>query len=151
MLQQLLDLCSAFSTSLKFTLYTAHSNTYVAYKIALCLTFTKCERTFSKLMIVKNRLRSLLGQEHLESVMLINVETDDKIEYDEIMNSFAKTSKLLICCYSVTNIFFNFLLIWYRPHLCHPPPLGPSMPVRPWLECLLIIRYMYSHYGNIER
>ena len=54
------------------------TNLYVAYKVVLSLPCTqvKCERAFSKLKIIKKRLRSMLGQENLDSLMIINVERD---------------------------------------------------------------------------
>ena len=68
------------------------------YKILLTLSFTQvaCERVFSNLKIVKSRLRSLLGQELLESFLLMNVEWKflSEITNHEIQQ-FTGTSKAL--------------------------------------------------------
>ena len=52
-----------------------YDSLYKAYQFALTLSCTEvsCERAFSVLKIVKNRLRSSLGQEQLESFMLFYV------------------------------------------------------------------------------
>ena len=54
------------------------SNLFVAYEYLFTLSFSQvsCERAFSKLKIVKTRLRSSLGNEKLESFMLMCIETD---------------------------------------------------------------------------
>ena len=47
-------------------------------EIALALPLTSCsaERAFSKLKLIKTRLRSTMGQERLQSLMLMSVESD---------------------------------------------------------------------------
>ena len=50
--------------------------------LTLPATQITCERVFSKLKIVKNILRSLLGQTLLESLMLINVEFRQNLDID---------------------------------------------------------------------
>ena len=92
-----------FKCLYKYKLYSAaYENLYAAYKYLLTLSITQCtcERTFSKLKIIKSRLRSRLTQNHLESLMLITVEKtiarklrNDKEE--SIIDRFAKTSKEL--------------------------------------------------------
>lgn len=54
------------------------SNLFVAYKYILTLSCTQvhCERVFSKLKIIKTRLRSTLSQGLLEHLVLISVEND---------------------------------------------------------------------------
>ena len=80
----------------------AYENLYSVYKYLLTLSITQCscERSFSKLKIIKSRLRSTLTQHHLESLMLISVQKtiarslrNDKEE--SIIDQFAKTSKEL--------------------------------------------------------
>jgi len=44
--------------------------------LTLPCTVVSCERSFSKLRFVKSRLRSLIGQELLESLLLCSVESD---------------------------------------------------------------------------
>ena len=82
----------------KFNLQSAFPQLYRLYKILVTLPIgsTKCERTFSKLKYVKNRLRSTMGQQRLNSLMLINVEQEltVSLDYDELINSFASTPLL---------------------------------------------------------
>ena len=51
---------------------------YQAYKVILTLSVTRvaCERTFNKLKCVKNRLRSQLSEDRLDSLLLMRVERD---------------------------------------------------------------------------
>ena len=50
----------------------------LAYKFLLTLSVTHvaCERSFSTLKYIKNRLRSTLSQEHLSAFMLMSTEKD---------------------------------------------------------------------------
>jgi hypothetical protein len=51
----------------------------------------RCERAFSKLKIVKTRLRSLLSNELLETFMLMSIEKDllSEISMDDIIGTCA--------------------------------------------------------------
>lgn len=63
----------------KFNLYSsAYSNVFMAYAFVLTLSTTQvqCERTFSKLKILKTRLRSTMKQDNLESLILLNMEKE---------------------------------------------------------------------------
>ncbi|CAI6365579.1 unnamed protein product [Macrosiphum euphorbiae] len=74
----------------------AYSDLYIAYETLLTISFTQvsCERSFSKLKIIKTRLRSLIGQDLLESLILINSEADiiSEWNYDDIIDKLASTS-----------------------------------------------------------
>lgn len=76
-----------------------YSNLYIAYKYLITLSCTQvsCERVFSKLKIVLNRLRPLLGQEKLDAFILLSVEADllNDLNYDLIVDTLASTSLLL--------------------------------------------------------
>ena len=82
----------------KYNLQTAYPNLYVLYKILVTLPIgsTKCERSFSKLKIVKNRLRSSMCQPRLSALMLISVEREQlqSVDYETVIDEFA-TSPLL--------------------------------------------------------
>jgi hypothetical protein len=71
----------------------------LGYKFLLTLSFTQvaCERSFSTLKFIKNRLRSSMSQEHLESFMLMATEKDIlmNLDSDEIIDKTAATSVLL--------------------------------------------------------
>lgn len=83
--------------------YSLFSNTYptlmLAYQFLLTLPVTQvaCERSFSTLKYIKNRLRSTMSNEHLENFMLMAIEKKTLVELnnDEIINSVGEKSKLL--------------------------------------------------------
>lgn len=86
----------------------AYENLYAAYKFIVILSITQCtcERCFSKLRLLKKRLRSSLTQNNLESLMLIAIEKDiamkiksnkDKI-IDKIAESSTEMSTMLLHC-----------------------------------------------------
>lgn len=67
------------------------------YKVALRLPCTQvsCERSFSKLKIIKNRLRNAISEELLRPCMLMAIERDivQEIDVDEVIDEYASTSK----------------------------------------------------------
>jgi len=67
-----------FQIFLNKGLISVFPNVYTILKIELTLPVTSAspERAFSKLKIVKNRLRSIMGQERLQGLMRINYEKD---------------------------------------------------------------------------
>lgn len=71
----------------------------LAYKFLLTLSFSQvaCERTFSTLKFVKNRLRTTLTQEHLEAFMLMCTEKEIlmTLDNDRVIDRVAETSGLL--------------------------------------------------------
>ena len=71
----------------------------LAYKFLLTLSVTQvaCERSFSTLKYIKNRLRSTLSQEHLSAFMLMSTERDILmgLNSDEAIDNIAENSDLL--------------------------------------------------------
>jgi len=67
-----------FQIFLNKGLISVFPNVYTMLKIGLTLPVTRAspERAFSKLKIVKNRLRSTMGQERLQGLMRITCEKD---------------------------------------------------------------------------
>lgn len=70
-------------------------NIYIFLKICLTLPIgsVATERSFSKLKIIKNRLRSTMANTRLEGLMTISCENDIEINYDEVLDIFCKTSQ----------------------------------------------------------
>jgi len=70
---------------------------YLALKIACTLpvSSTSPERTFSKLKILKNRLRTTISQDRLEDLMIITCESDVQINNEDVTNIFASLSSTL--------------------------------------------------------
>ena len=83
-----------FKLGMQGSMYTS---LYLAYKFALTLSCTQvsCERVFSILKIVKNRLRSLLGQEMLDSFMMFYVNRNFEFDYESVVDEVASSSKEL--------------------------------------------------------
>jgi len=70
-------------------------NIYIFLKICLTLPIgsVATERSFSKLKIIKNLLRSTMANTRLERFMTISCENDIEINYDEVIDIFCKTSQ----------------------------------------------------------
>ena len=70
---------------------------YLAYKFALTLSCTQvsCERVFSVLKVIKNRLRSSLSQDLLEDFVLLSVDRGFNFDYDKVIDGVASSSKEL--------------------------------------------------------
>ena len=67
-------------------------NLATAIRILLTITsIASCERSFSKLKLVKNYLRSTMSQDRLSNLVLMSVESEvmDKIDMSEIIEEFA--------------------------------------------------------------
>jgi hypothetical protein len=77
----------------KYSLTDAYPNTAIALRIFLTIpvTVASCERSFSKLKLIKNYLRSTMGQERLSSLAIVSIENEvaNSINYDNVINQFA--------------------------------------------------------------
>ncbi|KAK3927422.1 Primosomal protein N', partial [Frankliniella fusca] len=64
-----------------------------------------CERCFSKLKMLKTRLRSRMSDEYLNDAMIIAVEreTSDNLDPEHILDKYAKSSVELVVSRSVTT------------------------------------------------
>lgn len=72
-----------------------YPNIDIALRIFLTLpvTVASCERSFSKLKIIKNYLRSTLAQERLTNLGILSIEFSmaNSIGFDNIIDNFAST------------------------------------------------------------
>lgn len=72
-----------------------YPNIDIALRIFLTLpvTVASCERSFSKLKIIKNYLRSTLAQERLTNLGILSIEFTiaNSIGFDDIIDNFAST------------------------------------------------------------
>lgn len=77
----------------KFDLRDAYPNIEIALRIFLTMPVTtaSCERSFSKLKIIKNYLRSSMGESRLSNLAMLSIEYDlaAELDYNEIINEFA--------------------------------------------------------------
>lgn len=60
--------------------------------VTLPTTSATCERSFSKLKLIKNYLRSTISQERLTSLAILSIESEvaNGINYDDVINTFAE-------------------------------------------------------------
>ncbi|KAL4153363.1 hypothetical protein QTP88_001196 [Uroleucon formosanum] len=77
-----------------YNLISAFPNLYKAYKSlgTIPASFASAERSFSKVKLIKTRLRSTTGQDRLESLLILSMEKDIEINYNEAIDTFAMTS-----------------------------------------------------------
>lgn len=80
-----------------YNLVVAFPNLFLAYKYLCTIPTTSAssERSFSKVKLIKTRLRSTMMQNRLESLMLLSCEKDIVLNPEEILNKYAFTSSLL--------------------------------------------------------
>ncbi|XP_073030811.1 uncharacterized protein [Primulina eburnea] len=76
-------------------------NTYIAYKILLTIpvTVASAERSFSKLKLIKNYLRSTMSQERLNGLAMLSIEKEmvQQLDYTDLINIFAsKTARRIV-------------------------------------------------------
>jgi len=80
----------------------AFSNVSVALRLFLCLMVTNCtgERSFSKLSVIKNKLRTILSNERLQQLTLLSAESEvmRDVAFESNIQNFAdiKTRKRVI-------------------------------------------------------
>jgi len=72
-------------------------NLYQVLQIGVTLPISSAstERSFSKLKIVKTRLRSTMTQNRLEDLLIISCESDISVQTEDVVNNFAKRSSVL--------------------------------------------------------
>lgn len=89
-----------YNVLLRYNLYSlTYSSLFNAYKLTLTLSSSQvaCERSFSKLKYILNRLRNSLSQPHLEAFMLMSMEKEALIglSNETIIDVLASKSSLL--------------------------------------------------------
>lgn len=89
-----------FNILVHYKMYSnAYHNLFIVYKYVLSLSSTQvaCERSFSTLKYIKTRLRNRLTDDHLEAMMLMNLNSDilDIIQTEQIINEVCKYSTVL--------------------------------------------------------
>ena len=87
----------AYKVLLNYSMYSRQYNElFKVYKLLLTIPMTQvtCERVFSKLKIIKTRLRSTLSNENLETLLLMQSETDilNSIDSDTIIDKLCQSS-----------------------------------------------------------
>jgi hypothetical protein len=70
------------------------SNLQIAIQLLLTLSISvaSCERSFSKLKLINNYLRTTMSQDRLKAVAILSVECEiaDQVDMDDIISEFAR-------------------------------------------------------------
>ena len=71
----------------------SYPNVEIILRIFLTLPVTSasCERAFSKMKIIKNYLRSAIGQERLTNLSILSIEFDvtNSLSFDDVIDKFS--------------------------------------------------------------
>lgn len=61
------------------------------YFLTICVSVASCERSFSKLKLIKNYLRSTMSEQRLNSLAILSIERQiaSTIDFDEVIDKFA--------------------------------------------------------------
>lgn len=80
-----------------YNLIAAFPNHFLVYKYLCTIPSTSAasERSFSKVKLIKTRLRSTMMQNRLQSLMLLSCEKDIVLNPEDILNKYAFTSSVL--------------------------------------------------------
>ncbi|CAF1740908.1 unnamed protein product [Brassica napus] len=74
-----------------------YPNFYIAYRILLTtpVTVSSGEKSFSKLKLLKNDLRSSMSQERLNGLSILCIENEilESLNFELIINDFASSTK----------------------------------------------------------
>ena len=77
---------------IKWKLQESLSNIVVALRIFLTITVTNasCERSFSKLKLIKSYQRSTMSQERLSDLAMLSIERNFPVNFDNVVENFAR-------------------------------------------------------------
>jgi len=86
---QLVDCNKFIACAYKIIQELSFHNLFTIYNYMLLLPSTQmtCEKVFSKLKLVKSKIRSTISQQHLSPLMLMTIEKDIKIQKTKIIDT----------------------------------------------------------------
>lgn len=69
----------------------AFPNMTIMIKAALTIPIssTTCERTFSKMKLIKTRIRNTMKDERLSDLCLLSIERDFQIDFEQVIDKFS--------------------------------------------------------------
>lgn len=96
-LKETIHVTAIYSALCKMGMASAFPNLFMAYKGICTLppTSATAERCFSKLKLIKTKLRSTIGEKRLDNLMLISCNPDIEVSIEDAINKFASTSSVL--------------------------------------------------------
>jgi len=91
------SLMCVFQDLIKAGLKSIFPSLFMLIKIGVTIPVLSCspERSFSKLKLIKTRLRSTMGEDRLEDLMRITCEADIQLDSETIVDNFATKSSVL--------------------------------------------------------
>jgi hypothetical protein len=98
-IENIFKICRSFGIKKIFP----HMYTALSIAVTLPVSSASPERAFSKLKLIKNRLRSTMNEERLEALMIISCELDVPIDVGTVINMFAFHPIVL----HLQNYYFN--------------------------------------------
>ena len=89
-LRRIIPLCTAFPQTMKM----------IKGALTMPVSQVTCERSFSKMKIIKNYLRNSMSDDRLSHLTLLSIVRDIVIDYESVVDKFArshKNSRILLC------------------------------------------------------
>lgn len=84
-------------------LHSTFANAEIALRIYLSMMVTNCsgERSFSKMKIIKNRLRTTMSQDRLANLTLLSLENDilRDLPFESLITTFSHKKSRKVCLY----------------------------------------------------
>ncbi|GBM35499.1 hypothetical protein AVEN_257197-1 [Araneus ventricosus] len=76
----------------EYEIFDSVPNFTLAFLIILCVSVTSCERSFSKLKLIKNYLKSTMNRSRLSSLAILSIENSvaENIDFDDAISKFAE-------------------------------------------------------------
>ena len=65
----------------------------ISNAITMRISQVNCERSFSKMKIIKNYLRNSMTNERLSDLTVMNIERDFEISYERVIDKFSSNHK----------------------------------------------------------
>ncbi|KAL4153701.1 hypothetical protein QTP88_001534 [Uroleucon formosanum] len=95
--EETIHVTAIYSALCKMGMVSAFPNLFMVYKGICTLppTSATAERCFSKLKLIKTKLRSTVGEKRLDNLMLISCNPDIEVSIEDAINKFASTSSVL--------------------------------------------------------
>jgi hypothetical protein len=86
------DYPTSLTSTLQETPFTFYPNIHTMLRVSATLPVSscECERSFSRMKLLKTYLRSTMGQDRLCGLALLNIHRYIAIDYDKVISSFAR-------------------------------------------------------------
>lgn len=68
--------------------------------LTIPVSSSTCERVFSKMKLIKTRIRTTMADERLSDLCVLSIERDFQINFDQVVDQFSinhKNSRIMLC------------------------------------------------------